>query len=105
MDMKKLLEQSSQLGSETVLEENDISKEIVKVAKCVYDDAQKESSSVRGQNPWWRGVDMLTKLAHLGKANVRSHMEKLAEKSILEAMLHNTKKVYRIRVLEEDDDD
>ena len=103
MDMKKLLEQSSSLGSETVEEENDISKEIVKVARAVYADAQKEGSEVKGQNPWWRGVDMLTKLQHLGKPNVRSHMEKLADKNILEAKLHGTKKVYRIQVMEEDE--
>ena len=49
------------------------------------------------------GVDMIEKLRHLGKSNVRSHLEKLADKDMLEAKLHGTKKVYRIRVIKEDE--
>lgn len=105
MDMKKILESAGKIGSEEVTEENDISKEIVTVARFVYTDSQKEGSPIRGVNPWWRGVDMMTKLQHLGKTNVRGHMEKLADKAILERMLHGTKKVYRIKVLEESEDD
>ncbi len=105
MDMKKILENASKIGSIEVTEESDISKDILVIARFVYSDSQREDSPIRGINPWWRGVDMMTKLQHLGKTNVRGHMEKLADKSILERMLHGTKKVYRIRVLEEDDID
>ena len=103
MDMKKILEAASKSGSDTV--ENDISKEILEIARFVYQDAQKEGSPIKGVNPWWRGVDMMTKLQHLGKTNVRGHLEKLSDKSILERKLHGTKKVYRIRVLKESNDE
>ena len=100
MDMKKILEEANKVGSSDVVEENDISREIVSIARFVYIDSQKEGSPIRGVNPWWRGVDMMTKLQHLGKTNVRGHLEKLSDKSILERKLHGTKKVYRIRVME-----
>ena len=102
MDMKKILENARNIGSTFVEDESDISKEILKVARSVYEDSQQEKSEIKGQNPWWRGVDMLTKLNHLGKANVRNHLEKLADRKVLESGLHGTKKVYRIRIVEDE---
>lgn len=103
MDMKKILEEANKVGSSEVAEENDISKEILRIARFAYESAQKEDSKIRGVNPWWRGVDMMTRLQHLGKTNVRGHLEKLSDKSILERKMHGSKKVYRIRVLEGED--
>ena len=97
MDMKKILEDAEKLGEATYIE-NDISKEIMKVAKQVYTDNPK-------YNPWFRGVDMLEVLKHLGKANVRTHMEKLVDKHMLESGLVTNKKVYRIKILGESDDE
>ena len=98
MDMNKILENASKLGSSEITEENDISKEIMDVARAV----QEKYSTM---HPWFRGVDMIEKLKHLGKANIRSHLERLVDKHFLEGKLHNTKKVYRIRIVEETEDD
>ena len=45
---------------------------------------------------------MIEKLKDLGKANVRTHLEKLVDKQQLESGLHGNKKVYRIRVIEDE---
>ncbi len=93
MDIAKILENAKHVGS-TELVENDTSKEIMRVAQIVYDNN-------KDMHPWFRGVDMIEKLKHLGKSNVRSHMEKLGEKNMLESKLHKTHKVYRIRVVQD----
>ena len=95
IDINKIIESAKDIGTKDIVE-NDISKEILRVAKLVYETNVE-------MNPWFRGIDMIEKLRHLGKSNVRNHLEKLAEKDILEAKLHGTKKVYRIRVIKEDD--
>ena len=94
MDINKIIENSKKIGQSEIVE-SDISKEIINVAKIVYEQNKT-------MNPWFRGIDMIEKLKHLGKSNVRSHLERLAEKDILETKLHKTNKVYRIKVIEED---
>ncbi len=95
IDINKIIENAKDIGTEDVIE-NDISKEILRVAKIVYETNVE-------MNPWFRGIDMIEKLRHLGKSNVRNHLERLAEKDMLEAKLHGTKKVYRIRVIKDND--
>ena len=94
IDINKIIASAKDIGTKDIVE-NDISKEILRVARLVYETNVD-------MNPWFRGVDMIEKLRHLGKSNVRNHLEKLAEKDMLEAKLHGTKKVYRIRVIKED---
>ena len=95
IDINKIIESAKDIGTKDIVE-NDTSKEILRVAKLVYE------TNVQ-MNPWFRGIDMIEKLRHLGKSNIRNHLEKLAEKDMLEAKLHGTKKVYRIRVIKEDE--
>lgn len=95
IDINKILEDSKKIGKTEIID-NDISTEIIRVARIVYEENKE-------MNPWFRGVDMIQKLRHLGTSNVRSHLEKLSDKDILEAKLHGTKKVYRLRVVSEDE--
>jgi len=95
IDINKIIESARDIGTKDIVE-NDISKEILRVAKIVYETNVE-------MNPWFRGIDMIEKLRHLGKSNVRNHLEKLAEKDMLEGKLHGTKKVYRIRVIDENE--
>ncbi len=91
INLEKILEASKHIKEASFID-NDISKEIMKVAKQVYEDNPK-------YNPWFRGVDILAVLKHLGKANVRTHLEKLVDKQQLESGLAGNKKVYRIKVI------
>ena len=95
LDINKIIENSKAIGSDEIIE-NEVSEEITRVAKIVYE-------SNKDMHPWFRGIDMIEKLKHLGKSNVRNHLERLAEKDILETKLHDTKKVYRLRVIEENE--
>ncbi len=94
IDLEKILEASKNLKEATV-EESDISKKIMAIAKQVYEEYSQ-------YNSWFRGIDMLEELKDLGKANVRTHLEKLVDRQMLESGLHNNKKVYRIRVIEDE---
>lgn len=80
----------------TEIVESDVSMEIIRVAKLIYE----ENKNI---HPWFRGIDMIDKLKDLGKSSVRSHLEKLGDKGTLESKLHGTKKVYRLRVISEND--
>jgi len=91
MDIEKIIEASKTIGT-TEIAENNVSTEIIRVARLIYEENKE-------MNPWFRGIDMIEKLKELGKANVRSHLERLADKGILEVGLHGTKRVYRIKVL------
>ncbi len=93
MDINKIIENSKTIGRTEIIE-NDISVEILRVAKIVY-----EGNKI--MHPWFRGIDMIEKLKKLGKSNVRSHLEKLSDKGTLETKLHGTKKVYRLQVISE----
>ena len=94
MDINKIIENSKTVGRTEIIE-NEISVEILRIAKLVY----KENAIM---HPWFRGIDMIEKLKDLGKSNVRSHLEKLSDKGTLETKLHGTKKVYRIKVIEDE---
>lgn len=95
MDINKIIEKSKEIGTEELVD-NDISQDIIDIAKKVYEQHPDI-------HPWFRGIDMMKKLKHHGKKNVRKHLENLEEKETLEGRLHGTKKVYRLRVIEEDD--
>ena len=92
MDINKIIENSKLVGR-TEIVESDISIEIIRVARLIYEENKT-------MHPWFRGIDMIDKLKDLGKSSVRSHLEKLADKDILESKLHGTKKVYRLQVIE-----
>lgn len=94
VDINKIIEDSKNVGTED-LPENEISTEIMRISKLIFDQNPE-------MHPWYRGVDMIEKLRHLGKSNVRTHLERLAEKDQLETKLHGTKKVYRLRVIKDD---
>ena len=94
MDIEKIIEASRKVSSESFLDTSDISQEIIKVAKQVYLDYSE-------MDPWFMGTHMIEVLKHLGKANVRNHLEKLVDKQQLQSGLFGTKKVYKLRVLNE----
>ena len=95
MDINKIIEQSRLIGK-TEINESDVSMEIIRVAKLIYTENKT-------MHPWFRGIDMIDKLKDLGKSSVRSHLERLGDKGTLESKLHGTKKVYRLRVISEDE--
>ena len=95
MDINKIIEKSRSVGKAEIIE-SDISMEIIRVAKLIYEENKV-------MHPWFRGIDMIEKLKDLGKSSVRSHLEKLGDKGTLESKLHGTKKVYRLRVISEDE--
>lgn len=94
--MDKILEESRNMST-TEIKINDVAQEIIKVAKQIYTDRPE-------MHPWFRGVDMIKILGHLGKANVRTHLERLTDKNILESKLFGTKNVYRFKILGENED-
>ena len=94
MDINKIIEKSRSVGKAEIIG-SDISMEIIRVAKLIY-------AENKVMHPWFRGIDMIEKLKDLGKSSVRSNLEKLGDKGTLESKLHGTKKVYRLRVIEDD---
>ncbi len=97
IDLNKILDAASKAGTIDIADNSSISKEILKEAKKVHE------SNVPMGSPWFRGVDMIDRLKHLGKSNVRTHLERLNDKGYLEAKLFGNKKVYRLKVISEDD--
>ncbi len=94
MDIEKIIAASRKVSTTDVFSVSDISIEIIKVAKQVYLDYSE-------MDPWFMGTHMIEVLKHLGKANVRNHLEKLVDKQQLQSGLFGTKKVYKLRVLNE----
>ena len=94
VDINKIIENSKLVGKTEIIE-SDISMEIIRVAKLIYEENKT-------MHPWFRGIDMIDKLKDLGKSSVRSHLEKLGDKGTLESKLHGTKKVYRLKVIEDE---
>lgn len=86
-----IVRQAGNIARDVIPDDNDISGEITKVATTVFERYQVWN------NPWWRGVDMIELLSHLGRPNVRNHLERLVDKGVLEGKLHKSNKVYRLR--------
>ena len=98
MDYTKIVDMCENIDIKDVsVVEGNIAKEVLVLAEEVYAQGRE-----KGLHPWFRGVDMIERLKHLGKPNVRNHLERLVDKGKLESGLHNNKKVYRLKVIEDD---
>ncbi len=91
MNIDEIIKASRKISNEDLVF-NDIDKEILDLCKKVNDQYPN--------GPWILGVDILDRLAKLGKPNVRNHLEQLVCKNKLESKLYKNRKVYRWPVIE-----